>query len=213
MSLSALQLPTAVRKATQALNWFARQSASGSPHAEINKMKALKLLFFADRYHLRKYGRTVSDCAYYAMKNGPVASEAKHVAEENSRLAPAARGYVRRFVRRRGEYSATSLVHSVADVDFAVLSESDMEALRFAWETFGHYTHEQLVEITHHYPEWKRHERALKFRREKCVPMDCADFFAEPSAGYNPCHELGEKDRSVGLELFRESQEVAALWK
>ena len=210
---SALHLPDAIRKATQALNWFARQSASGSPRAEINKMKALKLLFFADRWHLRKYGRPVSDCSYFAMKNGPVASEAKHVAEENARLKPAEHGYARRFVRRRGDYDATSLVHSVAEVDFAVLSESDMEALRFAWETFGHYSHEQLVEITHHYPEWKRHERALKHHGKKRVPMDYADFFEEPSAGYHPCHDLDSDDRSNKLELFRDRQAIAALWK
>src|ERR1700683_762715 len=56
---SAFEIPVAVRKATQALNYFACLSASGAPFAEINKMKALKLLFFADRYHLRKYGRPV----------------------------------------------------------------------------------------------------------------------------------------------------------
>lgn len=43
------------RKATQALNFFARKA----PGHSINKMKALKLVYFADRYHLRKYGRPV----------------------------------------------------------------------------------------------------------------------------------------------------------
>lgn len=207
MSTSALLLPTAVRKATQALNWFARQSASGTPRAEINKMKALKLLFFADRYHLRKYGRPVSDCAYFAMKNGPVASEAKHVAEDGTRLEPKSRSYVHGFIRRKGTYD----VASVADVDSAVFSESDLEALDFAWRTFGHYTEFKLVDITHHYPEWKRHARTL--RSEKRVGMDYADFFEEPDAGYNPCHELSARDRSVGRELFQDRQAVAALWK
>ena len=96
---SVLDIPTPVRKSTQALNYFARLSARGAPQP-LNKMKALKLLFFADRYHLRKYGRPVSDCAYFAMKNGPVASEAKNIAEENAHLRPAARSYACRFVRR-----------------------------------------------------------------------------------------------------------------
>lgn len=210
---SALQIPVAVRKATQALNHFARLSAVGAPRAEINKMKALKLLFFADRYHLRKYGRPVSDCAYFAMKNGPVASEAKSVAEENARLCKPALAYVRHFLRRHGEYDASSLVRSVAEVDKAVLSESDMEALDFAWQTFGHHDKEKLVDITHHYPEWKRHERALtKFGRKR-VGMDYGDFFQEPSTGYDPCHPLTEEDRSNRLELFRDQQVIAALWK
>lgn len=205
---SVLQIPVAVRKATQALNYFARLSASGTPRAEINKMKALKLLFFADRYHLRKYGRPVSDCSYFAMKNGPVASEAKHVAEDSTRLEPKARSYVHGFIRRKGTYD----VASVADVDSAVFSESDVEALKFAWENFGHYTKYELVDITHHYPEWKKHERVLDGFANKRVPMDYAHFFEEPAKGYNPCHELTAEDRAVALDLFREHQAVEQLW-
>src|SRR5207244_13054003 len=95
---SALHIPASVRKSTQALNYFARLSARGAPQP-LNKMKALKLLFFADRYHLRKYGRPVTDCAYFAMKNGPVASAAKNIAEESGRLRPQPRSYARSFVR------------------------------------------------------------------------------------------------------------------
>src|SRR5438094_6949292 len=116
----ALQIPTCVRKSTQALNYFAHRSATGAPARRLNKMKALKLLFFADRYHLRKYGRLVSDCAYFAMKNGPVASEAKNVAEESPRLGSPARNYARRFVRRKDAYH----LGSVAEVDKSVLSET-----------------------------------------------------------------------------------------
>ncbi len=57
------------RKATQALNFFAAKAGG-----KINKMKALKLVFFADRYHLRKYGRPVVGDEYLAMNYGPVAS-------------------------------------------------------------------------------------------------------------------------------------------
>src|SRR5438309_84841 len=70
------------RKATQALNFFA-QRAGGS----INKMKALKLVYFADRYHLRKYGRPVVGDEYLAMNYGPVASGTKDLAEMSDFLA------------------------------------------------------------------------------------------------------------------------------
>ena len=203
---STLNIPAAVRKSTQALNYFARLSASGSPRAEINKMKALKLLFFADRYHLRKFRRPVSDCAYFAMKNGPVASEAKHVAEE--RLPSAAQSYARRYVRRKDDLRYTS----VSEVDMAVLSKSDIEALDFAWKNFGHYSEFELAEITHHYPEWRRH--AVKLRRDgqKRVEMDYKDFFAEPERGYNPCHPLTNPDKKAALSLFEERQAFRARW-
>lgn len=204
---STLDIPTPVRKSTQALNYFARLSARGAPQP-LNKMKALKLLFFADRYHLRKYGRPVSDCAYFAMKNGPVASEAKNIAEENIRLRPAARSYARRFVRRKDAYH----YDSIAAVDKSVLSPTDVEALEFSWRTFGQYTQYELRDITHHYPEWRKHAPKLRRDGNKRVAMDYADFFADPASGYNACHELSAKDRKVALELFCDKQEIDRRW-
>lgn len=205
--MSALQIPTPVRKATQALNYFAHKAASGAPIRKLNKMKALKLLFFADRYHLRKYGRPVSDCAYFAMKHGPVASEAKNIAEESARLDSRSRGYARRYLRRNDLYHFST----IADVDEAVLSKTDREALDFAWETFGHYTEFRLRDITHHYPEWKRRAPALR-RGLRRAEMHYSDFFDEPDAGYNPCHELSKKDRDIARELYLDSEAVANLW-
>jgi uncharacterized phage-associated protein len=198
-----MSLALAHRKATQALNFLARQSGGC-----INKLKALKLLFFADRYHLRKYGRPVSECAYFAMSHGPVASEAKQVAEEHALLPASARSYARRFLEKKGDYDYAS----VADFDKSVLSETDVEALTFAWENFGYLPKYQLRDITHHYPEWKRHERALKPGGPRRVKMEYADFFADPDAGCNPCHALTAKEREVARELFLQRQAFDQRW-
>jgi uncharacterized phage-associated protein len=170
-------------------------------------MKALKLLFFADRYHLRKYGRPVSECAYFAMKHGPVASEAKHIAENSPRLDQNSRSYVRRFVRKDDTYHYSS----VGDVDQAVLSQTDREALNFAWENFGHYSEFRLQDITHHYPEWKRHARALREGHRR-AEIDYSDFFADPDPGYNPCHKLSAKDRAIAVDLIRDRQVFHDRW-
>jgi uncharacterized phage-associated protein len=200
-NLPHMSLTLAHRKAAQALNYFARQEGGS-----INKLKALKLLFFADRYHLRKFGRPVSECSYFAMKHGPVASEAKRIAEECDSLPAPARAYARKFVRKDGDYECAA----VADVDPAVLSVSDREALTFAWQYFGKFSKYQLRDITHHYPEWKRH--APKLETTKRVPIDLADFFKEPDAGYIPCHALTEEEREAALELFRQRQTFEKHW-
>ncbi len=200
-NLPHMSLTLAHRKAVQALNYFARQEGGS-----INKLKALKLLFFSDRYHLRKFGRPVSECAYFAMKHGPVASEAKQIAEEAQQLSKPARDYTRKFVRRDGEYAFSS----VADTDATVLSASDREALEFAWQNFGRFGKYTLRDITHHYPEWQRHEAKLKTSRR--VPIDLADFFKEPDAGYIPCHPLTDEEREAALELFRQRQTFAQRW-
>ena len=196
-----MSLSLANRKATQALNYFARQSGGS-----VNKLKALKLLFFADRYHLRKYGRLVSECTYFAMQHGPVASEAKSIAEEAAGLPQPVAAYARKYVCKKGDYDCAT----VTDIDSSVLSATDREALDFAWRNFGRFSKYQLRDITHHYPEWKRHEHALASKKR--VPMDCADFFKEPDAGYIPCHTLTDEERQAALELFRQRQTFDKRW-
>lgn len=200
-NLPQMSLTLAHRKAAQALNFFARQEGGS-----INKLKALKLLFFADRYHLRKYGRPVSECEYYAMKHGPVASEAKSIAEECDTLPAKAREYARKYIRKGEDYD----FRAAADMDSTVLSASDREALEFAWQNFGRFDKYDLRDITHHYPEWKRHE--AKLAKTRRVPIDLADFFQEPDAGYIPCHPLTDEEREAALELFRQRQTFANRW-
>ena len=198
-----MSLFLAHRKATQGLNFLARQAGG-----RINKLKAINLLFFADRYHLRKYGRPVSECAYFAMSHGPVASEAKAVAEDDDLLPAPARSYARRYLEKQSNYDYAS----VAEVDKSVLSETDVEALTFAWENFGYLPKYQLRDLTHGYPEWKRHQRALQHGRPRRVKMDYADFFADPEVGCNPCHALTAKEREVARELFHQRQSFDQRW-
>lgn len=141
------------------------------------------------------------------MKHGPVASEAKNIAEESSRLDRHSRAYARRYLRRNDPYHFST----VAEVDQAVLSKTDREALDFAWQTFGHYTEFRLRDITHHYPEWKRRAHALRTGHLR-VTMNYSDFFADPEPGYNPCHELSAKERAAALELFCDRQAFDARW-
>jgi hypothetical protein len=71
-----IHLPFVYKKATQAVNYFAQRSGG-----IINKMKAIKLIYFADRYHLRKYGRPITNDEYLAMDYGLVSSGVKDIAE------------------------------------------------------------------------------------------------------------------------------------
>ncbi len=70
-----------LKKAAQSLNCLAKKSGG-----RINKMKAIKLIYFADRYYLRKYGRPVANDEYVAMGYGPVGSKTKDIAENTSFL-------------------------------------------------------------------------------------------------------------------------------
>ena len=78
------------KKTTQALNFFARKN-----DCKQNKLKALKLIFFADRYHIRKFGRPITNDKYEAMEYGPVPSNAKDLAEMNDFLGAEERVYAK----------------------------------------------------------------------------------------------------------------------
>ena len=191
------------QKTTQALNFFAEREGG-----EIKRMKALKLLFFADRYHLRKFGRPLSCDRYYAMKNGPVASEAKDVTELVG-LADITRQYVEQFLSPSSRHYFASL----KEYDPSVFSESDRETLEFAWNRFGRYTEFELSEITHLYPEWSRHRDSISKDGKKRARMSHADFFMDPIGLADPCFKLSERDRALAQDIFREQAALESRWK
>lgn len=206
----------AIEKATQALNYFAR--AEGGT---IDKMKALKLLFFADRYHLRQYGRPVSRDSYVAMRNGPVASaaydllkgqrswvgdEACEFAHRYVRPIPGPRGFVFRFA-------------SAALPDLDVFSDSDLEALEFSWREFGRNSSKELSFLSHFYPEWVRHEMALQANPNGAFLMDFLDFFNDPPIDAfdelefeDPFRKVGNEERlGVARETYLERKRLEAM--
>jgi len=200
-----MSLAFADRKATQALNFLARQSGG-----RINKLKALKLVFFADRFHLRKYGRSVTNDRYFAMPYGGVPSGAKDIAEMSEFLGQPERVYAERFLRPCA--ADPHAFESIAEPDLAVFSESDVEALRFAWKVFGRYDGFQLADLTHLYPEWKRHEAAIESGETSRVPMSYDDFLEDPAEGVEPCFALDAGAREERREVMAEVRAFERRW-
>lgn len=51
------------------------------PDHTMDNMKAYKLLWLADRYHLRHTGRFVTGDTYFAMPKGPVLNDVRSILE------------------------------------------------------------------------------------------------------------------------------------
>ena len=115
--------------------------------------KLSKLLYFADKFHLEHYGRLVTGDSYIAMKNGPVPStaydQAKRVRAEGESVVDGAYGVDgnKDVVPRR-------------DADLQYLSETDVEALDHALETYGHLDFDRLTQASHD-DSWKATTRNL----------------------------------------------------
>jgi len=165
------------KKITQIINYLVRKDERAG---SIPELKIIKLVWAADRYHLRKYARTVSEDRYVAMKNGPVGSLTKDVAEfsdnDYSNVEPTDFQYIGAYIHfsKNNEYGD---ITSVNEVDEDELSDTDKEALDFAWDNFGKYDWRKLVEITHKYPEWTKHQASLESHTVKSEEINMLDFF------------------------------------
>jgi len=189
------------KKATQALNILALK-AGGT----INKMKALKLIYFADRYHLRKYGRLITNDNYVAMENGPVASRTRDIAEKTNFIGRDEKKYACAYLESMGGYD----LKSKSSPDNDVFSDSDIEALDFSWEKFGHFDQFKLASITHDYPEWDKHRDELN--RILSTPMDLDDFFDDPITAVDECFPLSDDDKRARREHLKELIHLESIW-
>lgn len=142
-----------------------------------NKMKLIKLLWAADRYHMRKYGRTVTQTEYFALPYGPVNSLASNILKfDENYLNPTEVNYADDYLESEGEYEIRLKDDSI---QFDFLSETDIESLNFAYDTFGGMDKYRLSkDITHRYPEWSNHSWVEDAKRS--APIDMLDFFNNP---------------------------------
>jgi uncharacterized phage-associated protein len=193
------------KKATQAINYLAKREGG-----QIEKLKLIKLIYLADRYHLRRYGRPLVNDAYFAMRLGPVGSSVKDIAEFSDFLDETELSYASKYIKKG---QAPHTVTSETEVDEGVFSKSEMEALTFAFDEFGAYSASSLVDITHRYPEWGRFRSALESQGSTREPMSYTDFFNDPNSGDTDKFNLSNDVLNASKELFQEDYEIAEFWK
>lgn len=193
------------KKATQAINYLTKKEGG-----QIDKLKLIKLVYLADRYHLRRFGRPMVNDAYFAMPLGPVGSSVKDIAEFSDFLDESERKYAISFIGRGG---GANTVVSIANVDSEVFSKSEVEALDFAYKEFGKQTASSLVDITHRYPEWEKFKSVLESKETTREPMSYNDFFNNPDKGLVDKFALASNVLSASKELFEEDYRIAEYWK
>lgn len=184
-------------KATQIINYLAKRF-----EGKIDKLRAIKLIYLADKYHLRKYGRFITGDQYVAMSYGPVQSGVKDIADLSDFLGAQEKEYAFRFIQKEGHD-----IKSINEVDYEELSETDIEALEFVSKQFGNLDNFDLIELTHKGYEWKKHENELKLKSR--VDMDILDFFEDSADDY--ISEITKDTKESALGFFKEDMEVNAI--
>ncbi|MSU54526.1 MAG: DUF4065 domain-containing protein [Candidatus Staskawiczbacteria bacterium] len=190
---------TSYKKATQALNFLARKK-----NGKINKMKAMKLIYFADRLHLRKYGRPIVGDIYWAMKLGPVGSRTKNVAGLSD-IPEEVFLYAKKYIQPTDDKKQTFI--SLKPEDLSIFSKTDIECLESVYDKFSDKDQFELAEITHQYPEWAKHKKELDSGKKR-VKMDYNDFFGNSSKDDGFFAE-NKSDLLFAKESFTEMREVS----
>jgi uncharacterized phage-associated protein len=187
------------KKITQVLNYIAQKFGG-----QVNYMKALKLLYLADRLHLRKYGRLITDDMLVAMKNGTLGSQAKDIVMQNENLPYVVYEYSEDKLKRDLENFTIESNFEVRDN----LSETDIECIDNVISALGEKKGFDLAELTHSLPEWKRHQFTIETKEKKVVPLTLTDLF-QPSENteLNKIYSQSVDELDLSKTLFLESLE------
>ncbi|EDO9588090.1 SocA family protein [Campylobacter coli] len=161
-----------------------------------DKVSLLKLVFFSDRYHLRKYGRSISHDTYYAMKHGAVASNVKDILSQNFESDEEQEYFFNYISISDNKYYITNKEKSLE-----MLSKTNEEAMDFALKHFGNIETFKLAEISHQYPEWKKMEQLLAggLKRQK---MDIIDFFLDSKIKDDPYQEIPQDIVEMSKDFY-----------
>lgn len=184
-----------VRTSVQLMAWFAKANGRG-----IGKTKLMKLVYISERHRVRNSGLSITDDKLSAMPQGPVLSGALNL------LNPAKRtktldAYFSKYLDVVPVGRSLSIRAKAVDED--EFSENDLISIRWAWKNFGHYTMEQIVNITHKFPEWESKGDVEKTGSSK--PIKYEDMLED--AENDACKIFGKLNSERKRELIEELSE------
>lgn len=168
-------------KAHQIATWFIQQHGG-----RVNKLKLVKLIFYADQMHLFKYTRPIAGGQYYNMQHGPVCSELLNEID----ISPAGSEL---SLDPDDQY----MVVSNTKYNEVLLSESDLEIIGEVNKAYGNLDKYTLRDLTHTLKAWKNSFR--EDSENKRVPLSYEDFFLDT-------------DNPDMLEVIKENQEIGRMF-
>lgn len=136
------------RKAAQVIAYLAMKEQGCMP-----VLKAVKLVYLADRESLARFGFPILDEPYVSMPHGPVSScSYDHINRKNR----SDDGW-HDFLRDRSGHDV-AVVDGIVQDDLDELSDADIACLDTVWDKFGHMDRWQIRDWTHdraNIPEWE----------------------------------------------------------
>ena len=168
------------KKLMHMMNFFSLQNYSDikTEHMPIDYL--IQLIYLADRMHLRKYGRLISDDMIIEVNYGTIAQSIRDL-----RAAKLAFGIP---------------VNAPCDAD--QFSETDRMCMAKVWKYYGHYTESQLDDIVMSFPECMGMMLSSRCPHdwEKLKLFDCF-----VPIGFDDFNAVSDRLLQSSLEQFKES--------
>ena len=163
---------------------------------DLDKYKAGKLVFLADKYHLVRYGRPIVGGEYRALEYGPVPQTALDLLQAAVEEIPLVRNPTAQRLRELLDVDRSfryPRIHAKEVVLLESLSRSDLMALDYVVANFGGKSFNDLKAITHGMSAYRK---AWESRGSaNMAPMAYEDFFdEEPDAVAGALEETQEND-------------------
>ena len=132
----------------------------------ITKKVLCKIIYFADKEHLLRYGRPITGDHYYALEQGPVPTRGLDAINAKNKH-PEDDAAVAQYGRLRG----WTFEWNGQPPDLKALSKSDIKVLDEVFGRIGHLAAWELEELSHREAAWAR--------AVQDGPMDFALFFED----------------------------------
>lgn len=153
-SQRAIKFRYDVEKFVNAVAYFVKKSGN------MDKLKAAKLLYFLDKYHLINYGRPITGDCYHSLDCGPVPSMSLDIMNDAILGVPLLRPLQNKEMfeshlqvdSKKGRYPKFILKR---EPDLEIFSESEIEALDHTLDKYGSRSGPELIDLAHKELTWK----------------------------------------------------------
>lgn len=148
-----------------------------------DKYQAVKFFYLADKAHLERFGRPITQEKYIALDYGPVASSVKDFMERDKFTMRKAHVDKLPFdieeKQRTGKSAIVTLGKPHREVDFDVFSRSDIKVFDEVVHKYGDCSFDDLFNITHDHFAYKR-AWAERPKGAKSAPMLYEEMIESP---------------------------------
>ena len=138
---NSIQFKISYDKAIEAIVFLANKKPG------IHIYHVAKILFFADKMHVNKYGRPVTGDTYIKMPYGPVPSGIRDLITKNTWLSPKQSQGVQDSLEIDDKANYKMTAKRSANLDY--FSKSDIDALEISFDKYAELSFDELYNITH----------------------------------------------------------------